>query len=925
MMDKEILIGFLEEAMGYLPAIRQGIEDYFTDATRLDALEEAHRLMHTIKGASSMVGFADLSHVAHAVEEMLDEMLAGQRTMDEETAINILTTLDEIESSLNELSKETLLEAAIEHASATEGMTMGVVAPEEHAVVSSSFTEPSPIAESSAAIFEDAPIDPEMLEVFAEEAEDHLRTMSVGLSALDRNLADRAALQEVRRSTHTLKGAAGVVGFRTLAQLAHRMEDLLDRLFDGGINVTPDHVSLLLATTEVLEHLTQNANSKPARMQIEGLYARYATILSGAAVASPAGITITTDADAVATESTALAPLPEEQFIDLTNLATLAAESVPPETEDDDVAQPQRAARRVVRVPLDRLDDLVKLVSELVISRTVFEQRMTDLGREVDELHHSTERLQRVSTRLETEYEASSLSGSSQNPFAALPELKKIGLSFSSLPGSDFSPSALTGARSASLTPAETHGFDELEFDRYTEFHRISRELAETSSDTNAVGNELQNLLGDFDHILNRQRRLTSEIQEKLMRVRMVPLTTLATRLHRTIRVAAGNLGKHADLLIEGEQIELDTTVLDQMADPLLHLLRNAVGHGIEAAAARRTAGKPERGAITLRAYHEGTQVVIEVADDGAGINPQALRAKAVSGGFVASHEAAAMSDREAFALIFLPGLSTAGEINEVSGRGVGMDIVKDAVGKLQGTLTLDSVPGKGTTFTVRLPMTLAVTRALMVKAHGETFAIPLSAVGQILRVEPGDIENLSNEPVIRANGKIHPVIRLGEALGLRGAADESLRRLPCLVLNVNANQVALVVDEVIEGREVVIKSLGNHLRRVRGLMGATLMGDGRVIPILNPVDLVSRETTAVATASSHHSPRVAGARRTTTVMIVDDSPSVRRVTSNMIKGNGWQFLTAKDGLDALETLQIAAELPHVILLDVEMPRMDGY
>ncbi|MDQ3253463.1 MAG: Hpt domain-containing protein, partial [Acidobacteriota bacterium] len=411
MMDKEILIGFLEEAMGYLPAIRQGIEDYFMDATRLDALEEAHRMTHTIKGASSMVGFADLSHVAHAVEEVLDEMLAGQRTMDEETAINILTTLDEIESSLNELSKETLLEAATEHAPATEDMTpIAVVAPEEHAAVSSSFAEPSSIADSSA-VFDDAPIDPEMLEVFAEEAEDHLRTMSVGLAALDRNQADREALQEVRRSTHTLKGAAGVVGFRTLAQLAHRMEDLLDRLFDGGINVTPDHVSLLLATTEVLEHLTQNANNKSARMQIEGLYARYATILSGAAIASPASITITTTADAVATESTALAPLPEEQSIDLANLTTLAAEaaeSVPPETEDDDVAQPQRAARRVVRVPLDRLDDLVKLVSELVISRTVFEQRMTDLGREVDELQHSTERLQRVSTRLETEYEASS-------------------------------------------------------------------------------------------------------------------------------------------------------------------------------------------------------------------------------------------------------------------------------------------------------------------------------------------------------------------------------------------------------------------------------------------------------------------------------------------------------------------------------------
>ncbi|MBA3712713.1 MAG: hybrid sensor histidine kinase/response regulator [Pyrinomonadaceae bacterium] len=409
------------------------------------------------------------------------------------------------------------------------------------------------------------------------------------------------------------------------------------------------------------------------------------------------------------------------------------------------------------------------------------------------------------------------------------------------------------------------------------------------------------------------------------MRVRMVPLATMVTRLHRTVRVVADQERKLVDLIVEGENIELDTTVIDQMADPLLHALRNAVSHGIEVTERRRLLGKNERGSIRLRAYYEGSEVVIQISDDGSGIDPSALRAKAIAGGFFSSAEAAAMTDKDALSLIFLPGLSTAKEISEVSGRGIGMDIVRDYVNKLQGTLTVDSTPGHGATFTIRLPMTLAVTRALLVKANQETFAVPLSSVKQLLRVEREEVERLSAEPVIRAGGKVYPMIRLGEALNLKQPLDAPLSsRLPVLILGAGENQVALVVDQLIEGREIVIKSLGNHLRRVQGIMGATLLGDGRVIPILNPVDLVGRKV-ASASAQAPTPRRTAEVRRVINVMIVDDSPSVRRVTSNLIKSAGWQFSTAKDGLDALEVLQNSTELPGVILLDVEMPRMDGY
>ena len=312
----------------------------------------------------------------------------------------------------------------------------------------------------------------------------------------------------------------------------------------------------------------------------------------------------------------------------------------------------------MVRVPLERLDELIRLVSELAISRTVFEQRMADFGREAEELQFSSERLQRVSSNLEIQYEVSALGGR-----LALSPVDQVGNPSTGLPSTGLGAGPSTELRTGRTGLAQeatlnTHGFDDLEFDRYTEFHLLTRELAKTASDIRTVDNALGTLIGDFDGILNRQGRLSSEIQEKLMRVRMVPLATLATRLHRAIRVLAREQGKLVDLVLEGEDIELDKTVLEEMADPLLHLLRNAVDHGIEPPALRQVMGKPERGLIRLRAYRAGNQVVIEVSDDGAGLEPQILRSTAISTGYVSEADAPQLSDEELYSLVFLPGLA---------------------------------------------------------------------------------------------------------------------------------------------------------------------------------------------------------------------------------------------------------------------------
>jgi chemosensory pili system protein ChpA (sensor histidine kinase/response regulator) len=941
-VETEVVLGLIEEARGYLPAIRQGIEDFRGHPDQVDRLEEAHRHVHTIKGACAMVGLAGLSHLAYLLEEALEDLATGSLAMGEETAKLLLTSVGWIEARLEGVLRgdpedEALLAEATRAYRRLRGQpeegdaeavaeALATLAPESEprasARVSSSLAdargsdqpaESEPRASASGApvgpayvpelpsevdlgapdlsfpelpdlpaeapaeegASAEAPVPPELLEIFTLEADEHLRNISAALPALEQGGDTRESVQAIRRSAHTLKGTAAMVGFRRVTQLAHRMEDLLDLLYEGRLSVTPEIVRLLFASTDALEDL---AAGRPAN-GLSALYDTYSQVLA------------------------AVPPAAEAQ-------ETAAPEGGPAREEAPAQAgQPAAAAvgrGSFVRVPIERLDEMVKLVSELVIARSAFEQRLRDYAHQVDELKRSTERLRQVSHKLESGYESSALAGGPRSRYY-------VDLGDSDRP----------------VSRAELYGFDDLEFDNYTEFHLQSRALAETTADVQTVASDLGQALGDFDGFLGREARLTGEIEDKLMRLRMVPLSTLAPRLQRTVRTVAEQLGKSAELVLEGEATELDKTVLEEMADPLLHLLRNAVDHGIEAPEERRRLGKPERGVVRLRAGHEGSQIVLRIADDGAGLDPERLRAAAVQKGLLSAAEAAALRDEDLHSLVFLPGFSTAAAVSEVSGRGVGLDVVRSQVHKLKGSLTVEGRPGTGATFTVRLPMTLAITRALLVKSHQETFAIPLDAVQQILRLEGEEVERLGQEPVLRVGGQVYPVVSLGRVLNLRQPADASVTRPPVVILKVGDRQVALVVEHLLGGREIVIKSLGSHLRQTPGVTGATLTGDGRVVLILSPAELVGEGGWANARFPARPAPAPApqapAAREELTVMVVDDSPSVRRVLSGLIQRAGWNAVEAKDGLEALELLHGSAELPDLVLLDVEMPRMDGY
>ena len=859
------------------------------------------------------------------------------------------------------------------------------------------FTE---IKQDSLSIFDSPDLPEEMskelLETFLLEAEEHLQIMHTSLRRLEKQPSDHNQIQEVRRSAHSLKGTAAMVGFRNIMQLAHRMEDLLDLVFEDEIQLTPELNRLLAESTDALEDMS---NGQTDDATVSHLYAEFAHVLPDTPSSKiPDGqiqaVTLTAFEDVVETEtavttrvelpleaepleiiSSAAAPeraaLPDALETQTIELETQLEETAPDELEMLELAAPipvieklaeimqaipstagtvkepevihpsqsgaiAQASSQFVRVPIERLDEVVRLISEMIITRTAFEQRMGEFGHQVEELQISGSRLRRASNNLESKYEVSTLGGGRQSLIpgqiaAGLMATRSLGMS---------NPSVTHN----------THGFDDLEFDRYTEFHLMSRELVEASNDIQTLGRELGHLNGDFLSYLNRQGRIYSELQDRLMRLRMVPLANIAPRLHRTVRTVSAQENKQVELILEGDHTAIDTTALQEIIDPLLHLLRNAVAHGIEVPTERQAKGKSSLGTIKLRAFYEGSQVVLQLSDDGKGLDVQKIRATAIRNGYLSASEADSMSAHELWSLIFTPGFSTADQVSEISGRGVGMDVVNTTVQKLKGTISVDSQINHGTTFTIRLPLTLAVTRALMVKSHGQNFAIPLDVVTQIMRVEMNKVERIGKEPVTRIGGKIYPLMMLGRLLNLKQLSDENETRPPALMLNVEGKEVVVIVDQLMGGREIVIKTLGNHLRKVHGVMGATLMGDGEVVLILNLSELmrgtmrpvarrlptinvgkvtpeinVKPEAKAEDTKPVSNDPPSAVQKRTLNIMIVDDSPSVRRVSSNLIKSVGWNPVQAKDGLDALDKLQSGEIMPDMMMLDIEMPRMDGY
>ena len=710
-------------------------------------------------------------------------------------------------------------------------------------------------------------VDHDLLPVFLEEARELVPQVSDAVRRWKAAPADHAPAAALQRHLHTLKGSARMTGLMRLGELAHVLEtrviamDAIESPLAREFDEVEERVDRFSLSLERLAKGEDIQEAEPIEVPVAAVFEHQKD--------KPAALAVIAAAAQERDEREAMAP----------------------------EARESRGA--LLRVNADMIDRFVNEAGELSIARSRIELEMATFRRSMQEL---TENIGRMRAQLrEVEIAAES---QMQSTIKAREE-------------------------------AGHASFDPLEFDRFTRMQELTRFLAESLGDVITLHQGLQKNLDEAELALHAQARLNRELQQGLMGVRLVPLGNLADRFYRVVRQTAKELDKKANLELKGTRVELDRSVLEKITGPFEHLLRNAIAHGIEPPAERLAAGKPDIGEITLDAAQRGNEVVLTITDDGAGLNYRRIREKGVEQGLIAAD--IELPEPQLAQLIFVSGFSTAKEVNQIAGRGVGMDVVKSEITALGGRVEIASTPGRGTVFTITLPLTLAVTQAVMVRAGETTYAVPSVMVEQVVEHKGPAYEEIRTRGHVTWKDREYPLRSL---LPLLGSPDTPVpgRQVPVLLLKSGTQRAAIRVDEIIGNREVVVKTIGPQLARLAGIAGATVLGNGQVVLILNPVQLVHRERAEPAmdaapvavpavTPAAPVTPSTAGpapsARATPLVMVVDDSLTVRKITGRMLAREGYEVAAAKDGVDALQQLQDLR--PDCILLDVEMPRMDGF
>ncbi|PXX93250.1 hybrid sensor histidine kinase/response regulator [Marinobacter vulgaris] len=731
--------------------------------------------------------------------------------------------------------------------------------------------ELSPDSAPAEASGEEEAVDAEVLEIFLEEAGEILDQLEQLLDDWRKDPANHHFNQEAQRALHTLKGGARLSQLSRLGDRAHSLET---RLIDLGGNtpgddawqaITEDHDGIVSLVADIRNRF-ENTGSAPVPTETP------AETPAAPKMPEPAA-----EKPSAPEKPVAPAPRPGKS----------------PSRAPAKSAAAQRAPQETIRVSAPLLDELVNLAGETSITRGRLEQQTSDFSHNLEEMAATIERLREQLRRMEIETETQIL-------FRAE---KEHGPDY----GDDFDP---------------------LEMDRYSAIQQLSRALTESSSDLADLRETLSDRVRDTETLLVQQSRINTELQEGLMKTRMIPFASMVPRLRRIVRQISGELGKKVEFDVRNPEGEMDRNILERMIAPLEHMLRNALDHGIEAPADRKDAGKPETGEVTLSLTREGGDVVLRMIDDGAGIPARVIRDKAIRQGMMSADEE--LSEREVLQFILQPGFSTAQQVTQISGRGVGMDVVASEIKQLGGSLDIDSTVGKGTVFTVRLPFTVSVNRALMVSTGEDFYAIPLNTIEGIVRVSTYELEEYykPDAPLYEYAGQQYRLQYLGSLLNsdhhpkLQGQA----LPLPVILVRGAEQPMALQVDSLMGSREIVVKSLGPQFSTVRGVSGATILGDGNVVVILDlPAmirsDILSERQRIASLEKAKEASR--REQQATVVMVVDDSVTVRKVTSRLLERNGMEVITAKDGLDAVAQLQ--DHQPDIILLDIEMPRMDGF
>ncbi|WP_303289782.1 Hpt domain-containing protein [Marinobacter sp. SS5-14b] len=856
--DDDLISIFLDEGLEIHEAITECLNQWRDEPDELGTITSLQQELHTLKGGARLSDVDTIADLAEAWSDTLDKLVAGDVHQATTLALSE-RALASLKSMLDALEKGNKPKADAE----LIGAFNNADAPSDDA--------PQQVSEQAGSV---EAVDPEVLEIFLEEAGEIMDQLEQLLDDWRKEPANHHFNQEAQRALHTLKGGARLSQLTELGDKAHDFET---RLIDLGGNapsetewqtIASHHDSIIELVADVRKHYE-----------------------SGAALPVPA------DQPAEQPPETAAEPASETRAPEPKPLATPAAKAQKPARKPAKVrnkaADAQRAAQETIRVSAPLLDELVNLAGETSITRGRLEQQSSDFSHTLDEMAATIERLREQLRRMEIETEAQILFRAEQEH------------------GPDYGDD-----------------FDPLEMDRYSSIQQLSRALTESSSDLADLRETLADRVRDTETLLVQQSRINTELQEGLMKTRMIPFASMVPRLRRIVRQISGELGKKVEFDVRNAEGEMDRNILERMIAPLEHMLRNALDHGIESPEDRRKAGKPDTGEVVLSLNREGGDVVLRMMDDGKGIPSNIIRDKAIRQGLMGAEEE--LSEREILQFILQPGFSTAQQVTQISGRGVGMDVVASEIKQLGGSLDIDSALGRGTTFTVRLPFTVSVNRALMVSTGEDFYAIPLNTIEGIVRVSTYELEEYykPDAPMYEYAGQQYRLQYLGNLLNsdhhpkLQGQA----LPLPVILVRGAEQPMALQVDQLMGSREIVVKSLGPQFGTVRGVSGATILGDGNVVVILDlPAmirsDILSERERLASLAKARETSRYE--EQITTVMVVDDSVTVRKVTSRLLERNGMEVITAKDGLDAVAQLQ--DHRPDIILLDIEMPRMDGF
>jgi len=877
---------FMTEAHQHLAALQDEAERHAELADNTVS-EHARRAVHTLGGIAGTASITALSELSHALEQYWNRFVqvplpSAHLPLVQDTVARLhgmIATIeggqlpamaDDLIAALGELEDEQAtapaggmpVEQAVE-AAPVEAAGIAAAAETSHSdpvphlldvsalVPDFKPATPVPVFERREVADE---IDLQLLPIFLEEADALVPDASAQLRAWLAAPGEAAARDALRRSLHTIKGSARMVGAMRLGELTHVMESRVIAVIEGQLAASAD----VFGTLEV---------------QLDRLHDAVERLKQG----GPA---------AAAEETPAPLEAPLEPVLERIETAAAATPAAA-----DPLAPAQPVARDgnalTLRVRADWVDRMVNQAGEVAIARSRIESEVFAFKRHVNELSEALVRLRGHIREVEIQAE-SQMQATFQAQGAA-------------------------------------EEFDPLEFDRFTRFQEVTRFLAESVNDISTVQHILLARLGEADAALVQQTRLNRELQQDLLRVRMVPLYSVAERLYRTVRQTARDVGKRAQLDIQGGDLEIDRSVLEKVTAPLEHLLRNALAHGIEAPEARRAAGKAEFGEIVLSARQTGNEMLITVKDDGAGLNYARIREKAEASGLLLP--GVEPTETLLAQMIFAAGFSTAERVSQVAGRGVGMDVVKSEISALGGRIDIASSAGAGTCFNIYLPLTLAMTQAVMIQAARHDYALPAPLVRQVLELKPHELEQAMAAGEVKWRGARYPLSYLPHLLGDTEALHEVQRYNPVVLLASGSSQAAVLIDAIEGTREIVVKNIGPQMARITGVAGATVRGDGRVILILNPVPLALRWAGLPRAAVERAAPAAAAeanaALQAPLVLVVDDSLTVRKITTRLLGREGFRVDSAKDGVDALERMHDL--IPDVVLLDVEMPRMDGF